>query len=65
MLGVDRAPVIESIEFDEGASSVVIHVRPRRQKRRRCGLCGPRCPGYAQGQGHRNWRALDLGLTVR
>ena len=61
LLGVDRATVIESIDFDEEAESVVVHVRPRRSTKRRCGRCGRRAPGYDQGEGRRNWRALDLG----
>ena len=61
MVGVDRATVIEEIVFDEAADTVVVHVRPRRSTRRRCGRCGTRAPGYDQGQGRRNWRAVDLG----
>ena len=64
LLGVDRATVIESIDFDEEAESVVVHVRPRRSTKRRCGRCGRRAPGYDQGEGRRNWRALDLGTLV-
>ena len=40
LLGVDRATVIEEIDFDEEAESVVVHVRPRRSTKRRCGRCG-------------------------
>jgi transposase len=64
LLGVDRATVIESIDFDEEAESVVVHVRPRRSTKRRCGLCGRRAPGYDQGHGRRNWRAMDLGVLL-
>jgi transposase len=64
MLGVDRATVIEVIDFDEEAETVVVHVRPRRSTKRRCGRCGTRAPGYDQGEGRRNWRAVDLG-TLR
>ena len=39
-LGVDRATVIEEIDFDEEAEFVVVHVRPRRSTKRRCGRCG-------------------------
>ena len=60
-LGVDRATVIEEIDFDEESETVVVHVRPRRSTKRRCGRCGARSPGYDQGEGRRNWRALDLG----
>jgi transposase len=61
MLGVDRATVIEKIDFDEESDTVVAHVRPRRSSKRRCGRCETRAPGYDQGEGRRNWRALDLG----
>jgi transposase len=64
VLGVDRATVIEDIDFDEESDTVVVHVRPRRHTKRRCGRCGARSPGYDQGEGRRNWRSLDLG-TVR
>lgn len=62
VLGVDRATVIESVEDED--DSIVAHVRPRRDSKRRCGRCGQRGPGYDQGEGRRRWRALDLG-TVR
>ncbi len=64
VLGVDRATVIENVDFDEESDTVVVHVRPRRATKRRCGRCGVRAPGYDQGEGRRNWRALDLG-TLR
>jgi transposase len=64
VLGVDRATVIEEVDFDEESDTVVVHVRPRRSTKRRCGRCGVRAPGYDQGEGRRNWRALDLG-TLR
>ena len=61
VLGVDRATVIEEIDLDEESETVVVHVRPRRATKRRCGRCGIRAPGYDQGEGRRNWRTLDLG----
>jgi transposase len=61
VLGVDRATVIDDVDFDEESDTVVVHVRPRRSTKRRCGRCGVRAPGYDQGEGRRNWRALDLG----
>jgi transposase len=64
VLGVDRATVIEEIEFDEESESVVFHVRPRRSTKRRCGRCGERAPLYDQGSGRRRWRALDLGVLA-
>ncbi len=56
--------MIESVEVDEDCESIVVHVRPRRATKRRCGRCGRRAPGYDQGEGRRNWRTLDLG-TLR
>jgi transposase len=61
LLGVDDRTVIERVEFDDEADAVVAHVRPRRLRKRRCGRCGRRAPGYDQGEGRRRWRALDLG----
>jgi transposase len=63
VIGVDRGTVIEAVEED-GDDTVVVHVRPRRDSKRRCGRCGVRAPGYDQGEGRRRWRAIDLG-TVR
>jgi transposase len=50
VLGVDRATVIEEIDLDEESETVVVHVRPRRATKRRCGRCGVRAPGYGQAQ---------------
>ena len=61
MLGVDDRCVIESIDFDEETDAVVANVRPRKLKKRRCGRCGERAPGYDQGEGRRRWRTIDLG----
>jgi transposase len=60
LLGVEHT-VVEQVVFDEEAGALVAMVRPTRSRRRRCPLCGRRCPGYDQGQGRRRWRALDLG----
>ena len=63
LLGVENT-VIEDVEFDEDAAMVVVHVRPRRPARGRCGACGQRGSWYDRGEGRRRWRGLDLG-TVR
>jgi transposase len=63
LLGVEQT-VIERVEFDQDDDAIVVAVRPRKEARRRCGVCGRRCPGFDQGEGRRRWRALDLG-TVR
>jgi transposase len=60
MLGLGET-VVEGVEFDDDEQLIVVSVRPRKATKRRCGLCGKRCPGYDQGAGRRRWRALDLG----
>ena len=62
LLGVEKT-VIEDIEFDEDAEVVVVHVRPRRASKGRCGNCGSRAAWYDRGEGRRRWRALDLGTV--
>jgi transposase len=64
ILRVDRATVIEEIDFDEEAEALVFDVRLRASTKSRCGRCGARAPRYDQGEGRRRWRALDLG-TLR
>src|SRR6266705_1330797 len=59
LLGVERA-VIERVEFDEDAEAIVVAVRPRKGAKRRCGVCGRRCPGYDQGEGPRRWAHLRV-----
>jgi transposase len=56
--------VVEDVTFDDAREVVVIAVRPNARARSRCGRCGRRCPGYDQGEGRRQWRALDLGTTA-
>ena len=63
LLGVEKT-VVEQVEFDEDAEALVLHVRPMKRQRGRCGICGRRSPGYDAGPGRRRWRALDLG-TIR
>jgi transposase len=62
LLGVEHT-VVEAVCFDEQADSIVVSVRPARGRRRRCGICGRRCPGFDRGEGRRRWRALDLGTV--
>ena len=63
MIGVEDRTVIEDIEFVEDDETVVVHVRPRRPKKRRCGRCEQLAPGYDGGDGRRRWRGLDLGTV--
>jgi transposase len=69
LIGVDDRTVIEDVGFEDDDETVVVHVRPRRPKQRRCGRCQRPAAGYDQGegrrrQGRRRWRGMDLG-TVR
>ncbi|GAB6987829.1 hypothetical protein JCM10369A_43580 [Nocardioides pyridinolyticus] len=61
LLGVEKT-VIEDVEYDEDVEFVIVHVRPQRAGRGRCGQCGTRSPWYDRGEGRRRWRSLDLGV---
>ncbi|WP_158515536.1 transposase family protein [Kitasatospora sp. MBT63] len=37
----------------------MVSLRPRARARRRCGVCGDRCPRFDAGDGRRRWRHLD------
>jgi hypothetical protein len=64
-LGVEGA-VLEGVRWEETAKAprLVVSVRPVRDERKRCSLCGRRCRGYDRGEGLRTWRAPDFGLSV-
>jgi transposase len=61
--------VIEGVEVEEaedgddegGDPLIVVHARPARGRKQRCGICERRCAKYDGGEGRRRWRALDLG----
>jgi transposase len=63
LIGVDDRTVIEGIAFEDDDEVVVVHVRPRREKKRRCGRCERLASGFDQGDGRRRWRGLDLGTV--
>ena len=59
-----RSVVLEAVEFDPDREEIVASVRPRRNARARCGVCGRRSGSYDRGEasrGPRRWRGLDLG----
>ena len=51
LVGVDRSMVVEGVEFDADVDAVVVVVRPRRCRTRRCGVCARSAPGYDHGDG--------------
>lgn len=59
--------VVEKVEIEEQESepTIVIHVRPTKRDRTRCGICGKKCSGYDQGNGRRRWRTMDIGTSTR
>jgi len=63
-LGVEGA-VLEDVRWEETAKAprLVVSVRPARDERKRCSLCGRRCRGYDRGEGRRTWRAPDFGIS--
>jgi transposase len=63
LVGVDDRTVVEGVEFDDDADAIVVSVRPRRPRKRRCGVCQRPAPRYDAGDGRRRWRALDLGTV--
>jgi transposase len=63
LLGLCDRTVLERVEIDEDAETVVAHVGPKRPKKRRCGVCGRPSPHEDAGDGRRRWRGLDLGTV--
>jgi transposase len=61
-LGVEKT-VVQDVEFDDVAGTLVVQVRPARGAASRCGVCRRRCGRYDAGDGRRRWRALDLGTV--
>ena len=51
LVAVDDRTVVEGIDGDHEAEVVVVHVRPRRPAKRRCGRCERRAAGDDQGGG--------------
>jgi transposase len=63
LLGVEKT-VVEDVELDSGSQQLVVHVRPVKAARNRCGTCNRRSPRYDAGQGRRRWRSLDFGTGM-
>ena len=61
LLGIEGATV-KAVAFDS-EGSLILSVRVHRRQQR-CGVCQRRCPRYAQGEGVRRWRLLDLGAVL-
>jgi transposase len=60
LLGFEKT-IVEGVEFD--GLALVVRCRPTVRARSRCGVCRRRAPGYDQGSGLREWRALDAGAV--
>ncbi len=43
MLGVEKSTVVDEVELDDEAATLVVPVRPRKGARGRCGSCQWRC----------------------
>ncbi|WSJ93139.1 transposase [Streptomyces sp. NBC_01320] len=71
LLDVEKT-VIEQVEAEEegsgedadGSVVIVVHARPVKGRRQRCGICGRRAAKYDAGEGRRRWRALDIGVLT-
>jgi transposase len=64
LLGVEHT-IIEAGLFDDTVDAVdavvVLLVRPAKSRRRRCGICDRKSPGYDQGEGRRRCGRSTLG----
>lgn len=61
VFGLGNDTVIEAVEWDAGRDALVVSVRPRKSAGLVCGRCGTPAPRYDQGEGQREWRAMDVG----
>ncbi len=67
LLGVEKSTVVDEVEFDDEAETVVVPVWPRKGARGRCGLCQRRCNEVlimgckrAMPPGRRPWARFTL-----
>ena len=60
MLGLENT-VVEAVELDEAAGTIVARVRVGKGARLRCGRCLRHSARYDRGSGRRRWRHLDAG----
>lgn len=60
LLGLEHT-IVERVDLDEVAGTVVVAVRAAKRWQRRCGRCGKRSGLYDRGTRRRRWRALDVG----
>lgn len=61
LLGIELT-VVTGVRIEGGA--LVVSVRPRRGRERRCPECGRRCARYDGPRSSRRWRALDVCSTM-
>ncbi len=61
MFGLSDETVIEGVDWDVDRDALVVSVRLRMNAKLVCGRCGTRAARYDQGDGRREWRAMDVG----
>jgi transposase len=61
VFGLGSDTVIEAVDWDVDRDALVVSVRLRKNAKLVCGRCGAAAPRYDQGEGRREWRAMDVG----
>jgi transposase len=61
VFGLGTDTVIEAVEWDPERDALVVSVRPTKRAKLVCGRCGKTSHRYDQGDGRRDWRAMDVG----
>lgn len=52
---------INTLDFEITTSSLYIRMEPTKGRRKRCPICGKKCPRYDTRTSARKWRTLDFG----
>ena len=66
LLGVNGL-VVDDIKFQgaESGEEMIVQGHVTKHEQGRCPVCGRKSPLYDRGRGERNWRALDVGNSVK
>jgi hypothetical protein len=62
LFGLGSDTVIEAVDWDVDPDALVVSVRLRKNAKLVCGRCGAAAPRYDQGEGRREWRAMDVAF---